>query len=79
MHSTHQQEDERNPDRSPCRGNRQYRSREGTVRLKYGGINVPKAVDTFPMRRVDSAIGFITEAVLKSSRKTRSPRCDPCR
>jgi small subunit ribosomal protein S7 len=47
--------------------------REETVRLKYGGINVPKSVDTSPMRRVDSAIGFIAEAVLKSSRKTKKP------
>ena len=31
--------------------------REETVRLKYGGINVPKSVDTAPMRRVDTAIG----------------------
>ena len=45
--------------------------REETVRLKYGGINVPKSVDTAPMRRVDSAIGFIAEAVLKSSRKSK--------
>ncbi|MGD1005489.1 MAG: 30S ribosomal protein S7 [Methanoregulaceae archaeon] len=45
--------------------------REETVRLKYGGINVPKSVDTAPLRRVDSAIGFIAEAVLKSSRKNK--------
>jgi len=45
--------------------------REETVRLKYGGINVPKSVDTSPLRRVDSAIGFIAEAVLKSSRKNK--------
>jgi small subunit ribosomal protein S7 len=47
--------------------------REETVRLKYGGINVPKAVDTAPMRRVDSAIGFLAEAVYKSSRKSKKP------
>ena len=47
--------------------------REETVRLKYGGINVPKSVDTSPMRRVDSAIGFLAEAVLKSSRKSKKP------
>jgi len=41
--------------------------REETVRLKYGGINVPKSVDTAPMRRVDTAIGFIAEATLKGS------------
>jgi small subunit ribosomal protein S7 len=41
--------------------------REETVRLKYGGINVPKSVDTAPMRRVDTAIGFLAEATLKGS------------
>ncbi len=41
--------------------------REETVRLKYGGINVPKSVDTAPMRRVDIAINFIAEATLKGS------------
>ena len=45
--------------------------REETVRLKYGGINVPKSVDTAPLRRVDTAIGFIAEAVWKSSRKNK--------
>ena len=45
--------------------------REETVRLKYGGINVPKSVDTAPMGRVDSAVGFIAEAVWKSSRKKK--------
>ena len=45
--------------------------REETVRLKYGGINVPKSVDTAPLRRVDSAVGFIAEAVWKSSRKNK--------
>ncbi len=29
--------------------------REETVRLKYGGISVPKAVDVAPQRRVDQA------------------------
>jgi len=41
--------------------------REETVRLKYGGINVPKSVDTAPMRRVDTAISFLAEATLKGS------------
>ena len=45
--------------------------REETVRLKYGGINVPKSVDTAPLRRVDSAIGFIAEATLKGSRSSK--------
>jgi small subunit ribosomal protein S7 len=41
--------------------------REETVRLKYGGINVPKSVDTAPLRRVDTAIGFLAEATLTGS------------
>ena len=32
--------------------------REETVRLKYGGINVPKSVDTAPLRRVNTAVYF---------------------
>ena len=46
--------------------------REETVRLKYGGINVPKSVDTAPMRRVDTAIGFLAEATLKGSSSKKS-------
>jgi small subunit ribosomal protein S7 len=45
--------------------------REETVRLKYGGINVPKSVDTAPMRRVDTAICFLAEAS-SSSKKSAS-------
>ncbi|MDD4252891.1 MAG: 30S ribosomal protein S7, partial [Methanoculleus horonobensis] len=41
--------------------------REETVRLKYGGINVPKSVDTAPQRRVDTALRFITAGVLQAS------------
>jgi len=45
--------------------------REETVRLKYGGINVPKSVDTAPLRRVNTAIGFIAEATLKASSSSK--------
>jgi small subunit ribosomal protein S7 len=45
--------------------------REETVRLKYGGINVPKSVDTAPMRRVDTAICFLAEATLKGSSSSK--------
>ena len=45
--------------------------REETVRLKYGGINVPKSVDTAPLRRVDTAIGFLAEATLKGSNTSK--------
>jgi small subunit ribosomal protein S7 len=45
--------------------------REETVRLKYGGINVPKSVDTAPLRRVNSAIRFICEGVYAASHKSK--------
>ena len=45
--------------------------REETVRLKYGGINVPKSVDTAPQRRVDVALRFITDGVLQASHKKK--------
>ncbi|MFY4811580.1 30S ribosomal protein S7 [Haloarcula argentinensis] len=44
--------------------------REETVRLKYGGISVPKAVDVAPQRRVDQALKFIAEGVYGGSFKT---------
>ncbi|WP_256393862.1 30S ribosomal protein S7 [Natronoarchaeum rubrum] len=44
--------------------------REETVRLKYGGISVPKAVDVAPQRRVDQALKFIAEGVHGASFKT---------
>ncbi|MDF1557400.1 MAG: 30S ribosomal protein S7 [ANME-2 cluster archaeon] len=47
--------------------------REETVRLKYGGIAVPKAVDTAPQRRVDVALKLIAEGAQKSSFKSRRP------
>jgi small subunit ribosomal protein S7 len=44
--------------------------REETVRLKYGGISVPKAVDVSPQRRVDQALKFLAEGVYSASFKT---------
>ncbi|PSP98412.1 30S ribosomal protein S7 [Halobacteriales archaeon QS_5_70_17] len=44
--------------------------REETVRLKYGGISVPKAVDVAPQRRVDQALKFIANGVYNASFKT---------
>ncbi|WP_408959793.1 30S ribosomal protein S7 [Natrinema sp. 74] len=44
--------------------------REETVRLKYGGISVPKAVDVAPQRRVDQALKFLAEGVHSDSFKT---------
>jgi small subunit ribosomal protein S7 len=47
--------------------------REETVRLKYGGINVPKSVDTAPLRRVNTALYFLSEAVNKAAHKSKRP------
>jgi small subunit ribosomal protein S7 len=44
--------------------------REETVRLKYGGISVPKAVDTAPQRRVDQALKFIAEGTKSAAFKS---------
>ncbi|WP_299236885.1 30S ribosomal protein S7 [Natronomonas sp.] len=44
--------------------------REETVRLKYGGISVPKAVDVAPQRRVDQALKFIAQGTQNASFKT---------
>jgi small subunit ribosomal protein S7 len=44
--------------------------REETVRLKYGGISVPKAVDISPQRRVDQALMFLAQGVQKSTYKS---------
>lgn len=44
--------------------------REETVRLKYGGISVPKAVDVAPQRRVDQALKFIAEGTHSGSFKS---------
>ena len=44
--------------------------REETVRLKYGGISVPKAVDVSPQRRVDQALKFLAEGVYGDSFKS---------
>jgi small subunit ribosomal protein S7 len=47
--------------------------REEVVRLKYGGITVPKAVDTSPQRRVDTALMFISKGAREASfKKTKS-------
>jgi small subunit ribosomal protein S7 len=46
---------------------------EETVRLKYGGISVPKAVDVAPQRRVDQALKFLAEGTFKDSHKSPTP------
>jgi len=47
--------------------------REETVRLKYGGINVPKSVDTAPLRRVNTSLVFLSDAVKKAAHKNKKP------
>ena len=47
--------------------------REETVRLKYGGISVPKAVDTASQRRVDLALMYIAQGAQKAAFKSRRP------
>ena len=47
--------------------------REETVRLKYGGISVPKAVDVAPQRRVDQALKFIADGTFSDSFKSPTP------
>ena len=47
--------------------------REETVRLKYGGISVPKAVDVAPQRRVDQALKFLAEGAQSASFKSPTP------
>ncbi|EMA43376.1 30S ribosomal protein S7 [Halococcus saccharolyticus] len=44
--------------------------REETVRLKYGGISVPQAVDVAPQRRVDQALMFLAEGAYNASFKS---------
>ncbi|WP_254543135.1 30S ribosomal protein S7 [Halomarina pelagica] len=50
--------------------------REETVRLKYGGISVPKAVDVAPQRRVDQSLKFIAEGAYNASFKTATPAAE---
>ncbi len=50
--------------------------REETVRLKYGGISVPKAVDVAPQRRVDQALKFIAEGAHSASFKSPTPAAE---
>ena len=44
--------------------------REETVRLKYGGISVPKAVDVAPQRRVDQALKFLADGAHSAAFKS---------
>jgi small subunit ribosomal protein S7 len=50
--------------------------REETVRLKYGGISVPQAVDVAPQRRVDQALMFIAKGTVRASFKSPTSAAD---
>jgi small subunit ribosomal protein S7 len=45
--------------------------KEETTRLRFGGINVPKAVDVSPQRRLDVAIRNITLGTLNATYKNK--------
>ncbi|MEA3559397.1 MAG: 30S ribosomal protein S7, partial [Candidatus Thermoplasmatota archaeon] len=45
--------------------------REEVTRLKFGGISVPKSVDTAPSRRLDVALRNISVGTVKASHKNR--------
>lgn len=47
--------------------------KEETTRLRYGGISVPKAVDTAPQRRLDLAIRFIAQGAVEASHRNPKP------
>lgn len=47
--------------------------REEVTRLRYGGINVPKAVDVAPLRRLDIAVRNIAKGGLAGSHKSVKP------
>jgi small subunit ribosomal protein S7 len=45
--------------------------KEETTRLRFGGINVPKAVDVAPQRRLDIAIRNICQGSVNASHKNK--------
>jgi small subunit ribosomal protein S7 len=51
--------------------------KEETTRLRFGGINVPKAVDISPQRRLDLAIRNICQATVSASYKNKK-RIEAC-
>ena len=67
--TVHERTDE-NPVQVLVRAVENAAPREETVRLKYGGISVPQAVDVAPQRRVDQALGFIARGTYNNSFKT---------
>ena len=47
--------------------------REEVTRLRYGGINVPKAVDVAPQRRLDIALRNLAKGGIAGSHKSTKP------
>jgi small subunit ribosomal protein S7 len=47
--------------------------REEVTRLQFGGISVPRAVDSSPARRVSVAIRNLAQGAIQSSRKSTKP------
>ena len=45
--------------------------REEVTRLRYGGISVPKAVDTSPARRLDIALRHLAQGAVNASHKNK--------
>ncbi|GGL67921.1 30S ribosomal protein S7 [Halocalculus aciditolerans] len=68
----HEQTEE-NPAQILVRAVENAAPREETVRLKYGGISVPKAVDVAPQRRVDQALKFLADGAHSASYKSATP------
>jgi small subunit ribosomal protein S7 len=69
FHLIHERTEE-NPVQVLVRAVENSAPREETVRLKYGGISVPKAVDVSPQRRVDQALKFLAEGVQGATYKS---------
>ena len=67
---------EENPVQVLVRGVENAAPREETVRLKYGGISVPQAVDVAPQRRVDQALKFIADGTQRGSYKSARSAAD---
>ena len=51
--------------------------KEETTRLRFGGINVPKAVDVAPQRRLDIALRNICQGVVNATYKNKK-RIEQC-
>lgn len=50
--------------------------REEVTRLRYGGISVPKAVDTSPARRLDISLRHLAKGAVNSSHKNKKSIAD---